>query len=64
MTDDTQGWGVYTWEGEVHVAPVNEVHMHVRTDCRCGAYENADGVIVHPAFDGRDAYERGERKPS
>lgn len=64
MSADTQDWGVYQWNGQMHVAPVNETHLHVEKDCRCGACENADGVIVHSSFDGREAFENGTRKPS
>ncbi len=64
MTADTQDWGVYQWDGVMHVAPVNEVHLHVANECRCGAWEKEEGVIVHLAFDGRQDFENGTRKPS
>jgi hypothetical protein len=64
IATDTQDWGVYNWDGEMHVAPVNEIDRHFAVNCPCGTREDEAGVIVHSSYDGREAFERGERKPS
>ena len=45
--------------------PINDIRPHVvdGNECWCGAESNEDGTIVHNAADGREQYERGERKP-
>ena len=59
----SQGWGVFALDnGEIHVVPVGEDHLY--ENCPCQPWENEVGTIVHNSFDGREAYERGERKPS
>jgi len=63
-TEADPGWGVYSWEGKMHVAPVSEAERHIDHDCPCGAHENEDGIIVHYAFDGRHEFENGTRKVS
>lgn len=49
---------------ERHVVPLNDLREH-ETDrpCWCSPRED-DGVIVHNSMDGREFYERGERKLS
>jgi hypothetical protein len=47
-----------------HVIPVDDLREHhASLECWCGPVED-DGVVVHNALDGREAYERGERKVS
>jgi hypothetical protein len=46
-----------------HVCPVNDLREHLLTDCWCGPTDD-DGLVVHNSLDGREFYERGERKPS
>jgi hypothetical protein len=55
------GWQL---EGQ-HVTPRNDVREHVlslRCDCQPTRDVLAPEVIIHNAFDGREAYEEG-RKP-
>ena len=50
----------------VHVVPVADMRVHeteFALDCWCGPQVNEQGVIIHNAMDGREAYERGEKKP-
>ena len=51
---------------EVH--PIDDLRERVRAEtgkqCWCGAEEDEDGVIVHNSADGREAFERRERKHS
>jgi len=46
-----------------HVYPVNDLREHSVTDCWCGPVDD-DGIVVHNSRDGREMYERGERKVS
>jgi hypothetical protein len=48
-----------------HVIPLDDFREHeVSVDCWCRPVEGEDGVVMHRALDGREAYERGERKVS
>jgi hypothetical protein len=48
----------------LHVIPMGDLREHEATAaCWCVPVED-DGVVVHNALDGREAYERGERKVS
>jgi hypothetical protein len=49
---------------EIHVIPLGDMDTHTHdSGCRCGPIFYSDGEIyVHNAFDGREAYETGERK--
>lgn len=55
------------WEdmpAECH--PINDLKPHIlggRSPCWCNVIDD-DGVLVHNAMDGREAYELGIRKPS
>jgi hypothetical protein len=58
------GWTIIETENYgVHIMPVDEMDMHDFENCRCEPRED-EGVIIHASFDGRELYERGERKPS
>jgi hypothetical protein len=46
-----------------HLYPVNDLREHSVTDCWCGPVDD-DGIVVHNSLDGREMYERGERKTS
>lgn len=54
----------------VHAVPDNDIHMHRLADdgqCPCNPWideEQNDLFFVHRAFDGREAFARGERKLS
>jgi hypothetical protein len=50
-------------ELRMHVLPLSDLREHeVGLGCWCGAVDDG-GVVVHTALDGREAYERGERRP-
>jgi hypothetical protein len=46
-----------------HVYAVNDLREHSVTDCWCDPVDD-DGIVVHNSLDGREMYERGERKVS
>lgn len=55
-------WGIVEVDGLWHCVPTGE--SHITENCSCGAAPNEDGLIVHNAFDEREKFETGERKPS
>jgi hypothetical protein len=56
-------WQTLDGELRVHVLPLSDLREHeVGLGCWCGAVDD-DGVVVHTALDGREAYERGGRRP-
>jgi hypothetical protein len=46
-----------------HVVPVDDLREHSVSGCWCRPTDD-DGLTVHNSLDGREFYERGERKPS
>lgn len=49
---------------EIHLMPMGDTRQHAfDTACVCGVYEDDPGFFIHCAFDGREAYEVGKRKP-
>jgi hypothetical protein len=56
---DQMAWKVHG----THVYPVNDLREHSPADCWCEPYDD-DGITVHNSLDGRELYERGEKKPS
>lgn len=62
-TITNSGWQVY--ESFPEVAPINDLKPHEIGNFECWCHPCTDGdVIVHNAMDGREAFERLERKPS
>lgn len=52
-------------ESGAHVVPIDDLRDHETVGpCWCRPFENADGVMVHNSMDGREFFERGERKAS
>jgi hypothetical protein len=50
-------------ELRMHVLPLSDLREHeVSLECWCDPVDD-DGIVVHNALDGREAYERGERRP-
>jgi len=51
----------------IHLIPIGDTHDHVDENCTCSP-DNDDpempNVWVHNSFDGREAFENGERQPS
>jgi hypothetical protein len=46
-----------------HICPVDDLREHSLNNCWCRPTDD-DGVVVHKSLDGRELYERGERKKS
>jgi hypothetical protein len=44
-----------------HVLPVDDLREHCMKNCWCRPTED-EGVVVHNSVDGREFYERGERR--
>lgn len=58
------GWLVITDAYSRHVMPAGDLREHeVDEDCWCEPFMS-DGITVHNSADGREGYERGERRPS
>ena len=61
---DSNGAHRLLWKVEGHhVYPINDFREHLLEDCWCRPIGD-DGVVVHNSLDGRELYERGERKRS
>ncbi|MBN3777419.1 hypothetical protein G3O06_07625 [Burkholderia sp. Ac-20345] len=60
------GWRVVRLNGKRHVIPRGDLREHAPNGCSCNptADDEDPDVIVHSAFDGREAFETGERKVS
>jgi hypothetical protein len=54
-------WAIVEVDGQAHIVPIGEAHD--AEDCRC-CPRMEDGALIHAAFDEREKFERGERKPS
>lgn len=46
-----------------HVYPTNDLREHSVSNCWCRPIDD-DGVMVHNSLDGREEFERGDRKSS
>ena len=58
------GWSLEPCDNGLHCVPVGDTQDHMGEDCPCGAVRDDMGILVHNSFDGREAFEEGERKPS
>jgi hypothetical protein len=58
------GWVPAVCENGVHCIPVGDLHDHLDEDCPCRPVRDETGVWIHNSFDGREAFEEGERRPS
>lgn len=56
-------WQVIEHINELHVVPQDDDRKHFFQACACCPQpaEEGSAVIVHNSFDGREAYENGER---
>jgi hypothetical protein len=56
-------WEAFHHRGEEpEVWPLNDLRPHVEgKNCWCAPFRE-DGVLVHNSMDGRERYERGERR--
>ena len=62
--DKTVLEGKPVWKVEEnHVYPVNDLREHTVTECWCHPVDD-DGIMVHNSLDGREMYEREERRKS
>ena len=56
-----------TGTGDIHVYPLGDLREHVLTPlcwCRPRRDEDDREIVVHKSMDGREAFERGDRKAS
>jgi hypothetical protein len=58
------GWQLALCDNGVHAIPIGDLHDRMDEDCSCGAVRDENGVWIHNSFDGREAFENEERKPS
>lgn len=60
------GWTVTPIPGlGVHCIPIGDTRDHMDEDCPCRPVKSLEtGFWMHNSFDGREAFEEGERKPS
>ncbi len=58
------GWQMAICDNGLHVLPLGDTKDHMDEDCPCGAARGEFGVWYHNSFDGREAFEEGERKMS
>jgi hypothetical protein len=56
-------WKIVIASGERHVMPIDDLKAHYTYDCWCVPFDE-DGIWVHNSMDGRELYERGERRVS
>lgn len=50
---------------ETHVLPVGDTGSHIASpDCKCCPQMDENGVWLHWAYDGRDDFDQGKRRPS
>jgi hypothetical protein len=63
-SDKTVLEGQPVWKVEEnHVYPVNDLREHTVAECWCNPVDD-DGIMVHNSLDGREMYEREERRKS
>lgn len=49
----------------VHIIPIGDLHDHMDEDCPCmPVFDEELNAWSHNSFDGREAFDDGERKPS
>lgn len=59
------GWTIVPVPGlGVHCVPIDDLREHMDEDCPCRPTQDDPGFWIHNSFDGREAFEEGERKPS
>jgi hypothetical protein len=61
------GWQVHNCGATIHVVPVGDTHEHdFNSQCRCHPEQEPGmkSIFVHNSYDGREAFEKGERKAS
>lgn len=65
IEENKGGWALVPIPGlGVHCVPVDDLREHMEEDCPCQPVQNEDGLWEHNSFDGREAFEDGDRKPS
>jgi hypothetical protein len=61
-------WSIWEATSGHHIIPDEDLKPHSTTQCECKPmvedFENGAVLHTHNAFDGREAYETGERKVS
>lgn len=57
-----EGWVLVNIPGfGTHNVPVNDIRTHLDSECPCRPEQNEDMFWNHNSFDGREAFETGER---
>lgn len=66
MASDTLwGWHVVESDGQTHIVPANDTHLHLWHKCPCCPQpDDETGAFLHNSFDGREDFESGARKVS
>jgi hypothetical protein len=62
------GWAISLPDerGNIHIVPVNDLKEHLDDECDCHPRQDNEHpeLWIHNSFDGREVFERDERKPS
>lgn len=58
------GWSLGRCDNGFHLIPVGDTADHMDEDCPCSPVRDELGLWNHNSFDGREAFEEGERKAS
>lgn len=58
------GWALEPADNGLHLIPIGDTRDHMDEDCPCCPVRDDAGIWIHNSFDGREAFEEGERKPS
>ena len=62
----SSGWDLGFGEDDsLHILPHGDLRDHMDADCPCApVFDKELGAWSHNSFDGREAFDNGERKPS
>jgi hypothetical protein len=60
------GWTYAVCDNGLHLTPIGDLQDHMDEDCPCKPVRDPalGGAWSHNSFDGREAFENGERKPT
>lgn len=58
------GWALCKCDNGLHLIPVGDTQDHMDEDCPCQPVLSEFNVLNHNSFDGREAFEEGERQVS
>lgn len=63
LTTEHIGWEISHKNNGIHVIPLVDLKPHSEINCECQPV-NDESIFVHNSFDGREAFERMDRKLS